>query len=412
MRSPEQIAFGAARELTCHEVLANWHHRDRAIQEAARLGARIELLAHLPAGGACTLEQRDQKLDALWDKRETLIIEAVVLTMEARGLSVHQWKIVEKEVRQEVDEAPLPEELQRQVNAARKCKTASIKHTLRLIAEKTQKSGHAWLGLIQSQAQDQDITACIEGLVKAQVKLTENDFALMLSEKRVDIIAQLIAKKVINPARFVTEDGEELSLLAYGIKHDLPDDFLKTLIEMDADVRVVVGRGEEAQTIVGVAIKRDWESKLVELLLNAGAPIPRLIDGISPLAVAYGKRRHDLFQILLTRGVATDVVIEGKTLLGKILSEDRELTRILVLEEVYARKPDGTRKAFDQLISLFDLNAPGGDDQTPLHDYCASKLFDREIFLRLAARGGNPGAKNKHGKSVLDLLILHQGSKV
>jgi hypothetical protein len=385
-RSPVLIALGDTHDLTSHDQLANLRFRDRAIAEAARLNALIALFGSLPEGkGYASRNEREAQCEEWQATSEKITKAAVILTLEAQGLGRDMQQFVEKEVRREIAEAPLPEDLEDRLNAFRQYNAAALRPTLEFIHEQPNTT---------AQRNRQRVEAAV-------------------NDKQYHIIEELVGEGALDPNTIAVEDDddEKLSLLAYGIKHDLSDEFLKTLIEAKADLSVVVGRGEEAQTIVGVAIKRGWETKLVQHLLDNGAPIPRLIDGISPLAVAYEKRRYDQFQLLLTRDVATNAVIGGKTLLGKILSEDKELSKIIVFGEVYQRSPDGTRhKAFD-LISKFDLDARGRNGQTALHDYCESSLFDRRTFQRLLECGGDPGARNANGKTVVEVIILHQESR-
>jgi hypothetical protein len=380
--SPAQIALGGAHHLASHDQNANLQLRDRAIVEAARLNALIELFGSLPEGrGYPSRKEREEQCEEWQAKREKITAPAVILTLESQGLGRDMQQFVEREVRREIAEAPLPGDLENRRNAFRRYNATALRPTLEFIHEQRNTTAQRNLQLVETAVKN----------------------------KQYHIIEKLVREGTLDPNTIaVVDDDEELSLLAFGIKHELGDSLLRALLNKGADVKVTVGRDETMKSILGLAIRRNWEAATCDKLLRDGAPIPRLIDGVSPLAIVYERRQHGQFQRLLTCGAATDAVIDGKTLLGKILSEDRELSRIIVFGEVYARNPEGTRyKAFD-LISKFDLDARGTNGQTALHDYCLSGCFDRKIFEKLLICGGNPGARNNEGKTVVELLVLHQ----
>jgi hypothetical protein len=381
-RPPAQTSLGDAHHLAPHDQNANLQLRDRAIAEAARLNALITLAGALPEGrGYLSRKEREEQCEKWQATSEKITKAAVILTLEAQGLGRDMQQFVEREVRREIAEAPLPQALEDKRSAFRRYNAAALRPTLEFICEQPNTTVQSNLQLVETA----------------------------LRNKEYHIIEKLVGEGAVDPNTIpVGDDGEDLTLLAFGIKHELGDSFLRTLVNKGADVTVTVGRGETMKSILGVAIKRNWEEAICDKLLRDGAPIPRLIDGVSPLEIVYNRRQRGQFQRLLTCGAATDAVVDGKTLLGKILSEDRELSQIIVFGAVYQRSPDGTRhKAFD-LISKFDLDATGDNGQTALHDYCESTLFDRRTFQRLLECGGKSGARDTSGKTVVEVMILHQ----
>jgi hypothetical protein len=374
------------RDLASHNLLANLQLRDRAIAEAARLKALIKLFGSLPdATGFPSRKEREKQCEEWQAAIEKITTTAVILTLEAQQLGPDMREFVEREMRREITEAPLPPNFADQLSAYRRYNAAALSPTLEFVHE-----------------QQQNTTAQrIRRLVEFAVK-----------HKRYEMIERLVREEALDPKTMaVVDDDEELSLLAYGIKHELGDSYLEILIEKGADVAVVVGRGETAQTIVGVAVKRQWQRKLIELLIGAGAPIPRLIDGISPLEFLFRRRQFELMDIMIAQGALTEIIIDGKTLLGSILCADAVLSKTIVFGEVYAYNQDGHRyKAFD-LISKFKLDARGTKGQTALHDYCKSPLFDRRTFQKLIECGADPGAKTDKGDTVVEMIILYQESK-
>jgi hypothetical protein len=413
-RSPAQIALGGAGDIASHNRLANLQLIERAMDEAARLNALRQLFEALPedAQGYPLRQDRDAQCKEWQSMVETMIKTAVLLTLETQGLGrdPETRMFVERDIRRQIAEAPPPEELREQLSLFRRYNAAVVAGTLQFIREQSPASARTptWHGLIGSPGTDEDLAQRIDELVQAGIAFRKDDLNDMLGSNRFDLIEQVVARNLLHPATTIRDGDEELSLLAFGIKHELGDGYLKVLLEKGADVNVKVGSGRTMKSIVSLAIGRDWDAATCEKLVLDGAPIPQMIGNEPPLKIVYGRRQLRFFQTLLTAGASTDFTIDGKTLLGKILSENKVLARNVVHGEVYARRPDGTKHKIFDLISKFNIHATGDNGQTALHDFCESRCFDDGIFRKLLACGADPGARDKFGKTVVQVLISNQ----
>src|SRR6185503_19554247 len=94
-------------------------------------------------------------------------------------------------------------------------------------------------------------------------------------------------------------------------------------------------------TLMAYAVKQGIQDLVLDLI-NVGAPIPDYIDGIPPLAIVYGRGQMDLFQQLIVHGADTDIAIDGKTLLGRIIIDSEDWGLLFVTGIGAVEKIDGT----------------------------------------------------------------------
>jgi hypothetical protein len=140
-RSPAQVALGDMGDLASHNRLANLQLRDRAIAEAARLKALIKLFGSLPeATGFPSRKEREKQCEEWQAAVEKITTTAVILTLEAQQLGPGMREFVEREVRREITEAPLPPNLADQLSAYRRYNAAALRPILEFVDE--QQNNH------------------------------------------------------------------------------------------------------------------------------------------------------------------------------------------------------------------------------------------------------------------------------
>jgi hypothetical protein len=256
-----------------------------------------------------------------------------------------------------------------------------------------------WLGLIRSSVRDEELSAGIEELLRADIPLGDEDFAAFLNHKRLDIVEQVVSMRVIDPEPRLSDDdgGEPMSLLAFAIKHDFEDRLVMTLIDRGADVRGMVRSGAGFKGIVDVAIERNRDEAVIERLIRNGAPIPSCIGEVPTLEILYKNSRLQVLELLIADGARTDFQIDGRTFLGKILFDWGCLAKQFVREGKWFTK--------------FDLAARGANGQTALHDLCEGEFSQSSfgtisgILEGMIKLGADPYSQNKDGKTPVALLF-------
>jgi len=124
------------------------------------------------------------------------------------------------------------------------------------------------------------------------------------------------------------------------------------------------------------------------------------------VAILYDRHQRNVLKHLIAYGIATDVQIDGRTFLGKVLFDGG----LLAEEFVMGRMVSGQVEPFEW-HTKFNLHAKGANGQTALHDLCEGS-YNEHIFKKMISLGANPYAKNKDGKTPIDLVFEQSGSAV
>jgi hypothetical protein len=431
-RSPAQAALGDdARVLVSHnqvpaprpETLVR--RRDRAIFDAARLTVFIKALKSPLEGESSSVRLVKVEQCAKWqERRDRWIHRAVILTREIDRPNLDVQGSVRRTVRRKMAELSVSEEFRKlafgvaskpldPVPSKASAETASApeivgKCAVPEVVEKTPDPE------VAEKALDPETVEKVADLARPRVEdapLDRSAFVkrlvdIAVKDKKYEILEQFVRKGTLDPRlATVFEDEQELSLLAHGIKHNLPDSYLRMLIDRGADVRVMVRSGAGFQGIVGVAIERNWDEAVIERLIRSGALIPPCIGEIPTLEFVYKGDQLKLFQLLIAGGAPTDIQIDGKTLIGKAIADNVELALKFVLGKVCMEDGAGNLVAGESWASKFRFNVKGSDGQNVLHDYCeATQHFNENVFFRLIELGAEPYEPNQKGETPVSML--------
>jgi hypothetical protein len=261
-----------------------------------------------PAENARDRKVREIICNKLQAWRENAISDAVEQTLETQGLDPEEEAGDSRSgimflVQNEVDAqfSDLQTVIQRY-------KSAELKRTLSFVRAQAARDKAEPLPAptpeIEPKAEERAVDA-VRGsreMIEKIAKEHPETIKKLLELKRYDIVQMLVAKGIFDLRKTkLTDDGEQLSLLAYGVKHDLDDGFLRRLVEM-------------------------------------GAPIPPYVDGVPLLKRVYKRGQMKLFEDLIMHGAATNIQIDGMTLLGKLLVDGR--TESSWTDIILARHPD------------------------------------------------------------------------
>jgi hypothetical protein len=453
-RSTAEIALGGANVIPHDQISASQpeeeliRRRDHAISNAAQLTLLIRAFSDQP------------ECDKWRAMRKRLISQAVDLTRRIEGPDddAKVWvktavrakmaegspsrklekmaesalqAIMEKYVPQPQDEASTPPESNREIaevvqeqvvpqaqtelsqpeieskpsESVQEQVTPPLRAEIAAPPETEAKTEITWHGLVRSPERGEELAARIDELISSGIRPHAADITAVHHHQRFDIMEQIIAKGIVHPAKVMlrasADDEALMPLLAYAIKHDLGDSFLRTIVEKGADLGVIVGSGETAQTIVGLAIKREWDEEFIRRMIECGAALPERIDGVALVEHLYRRKQIKLMNIAIVFGASPNITIDGKTLLGKMILDHPKFINEYILGKVIVLIRD---VPYD-VLSKFDLNATGGNGQNVLHDYFESKALDDGVFLKLIELGVNPDHRNKQNKTPLGLFL-------
>jgi len=337
------------------------------VASAAKYSIAIDFLSlPRPAENARDRKVREIICNKLQAWRENAISDAVEQTLETQGLDPEEEAgdtrsgitfLMQNEV--DAQFSDLQTVIQRY-------KSAELKRTLSFVRAQAARDKAEPLPAptpeIEPKAEERAVDA-VRGSREMIEKIAQEHpetIKKLLELKRYDIVQMLVAKGIFDLRQTkLTDDGEQLSLLAYGVKHDLDDGFLRRLVEM-------------------------------------GAPIPPYVDGVPLLKRVYERGQMKLFEDLIMHGAATNIQIDGMTLLGKLLVDGRTE---FVLEGYYF----GTPPRYYTWSSKFDPNATGANGQNVLHDLC--ERYSERIFMILVKLGANPHTKNNDQETPVQLLF-------
>jgi ankyrin repeat protein len=404
--SSEQSAlFDNARVLISHDQVPTAQpeqklirRRDRAIAAAARLKILIKRFNDFPEGEDNPLRQVTKEQCDKWQaRRGQLISLAVHLTREIQEMrrtqGPHSSAVLnptEEVFDPETVETVASQEI---VEAARD-------------PEIVEKPADPWLSLLDSTAPGQDTQARISDLLASGHGPGPELAQLAIDHKRYDVIQELVKRGSIDSNTAVDDHGEKLSLLAYGIRYELDDSYLMTLVDKNADAQFEHASGDSAPNIFALAVRRGWAEDRLYKLIKVGAPIAKFIEGMPVVAILYDRHQRNVLKHLIAYGIATDVQIDGRTFLGKVLFDGG----LLAEEFVMGRMVSGQVEPFEW-HTKFNLHAKGANGQTALHDLCEGS-YDEHIFKKMISLGANPYAKNKDGKTPIDLVFEQSESAV
>jgi len=405
--SSEQSAlFDNARVLISHDQVPTAQpeqklirRRDRAIAAAARLKILIKRFSDFPGGEDNPLRQVTKEQCDKWQaRRGQLISLAVRLTREIQEMrgtqGPHSCAVLnptEEVFDPETVETVASQEI---VEAARD-------------PEIVEKPADPWLSLLDSTAPGQDTQARISDLLASGHGPGPELAQLAIDHKRYDVIQELVKRGSIDSNTAVDDHGEKLSLLAYGIRYELDDSYLMTLVDKNADAQFEHASGDSAPNIFTLAVRRGWaEDRLYELIKD-GAPISKFIEGMPVVAILYDRHQRTVLKHLIAYGIATDVQIDGRTFLGKVLFDGGPLAEGFVM----GRMVSGPEVEPFEWHTKFNLHAKGANGQTALHDLCEGS-YNEDIFKKMISLGANPYAKNKDGKTPIDLVFEQSESAV
>jgi hypothetical protein len=426
-RSPAESALGSTNVIRYDQLpVVRLEHklirrRDRVISRAARLTVFI-ILGNHPEWEVYVSSTMKAKCNKWLAKYHELISIAVDLTRQIQGPECDATRWVKSAVRRKVDEESLLRELETMLESTLTAimdeSVPQPQHEASTLAEaevpptpeseppeSKPKTELTWHALVRSLERGPNVAARVDELINAGVRPKARDIGEIFAHQRFDLLEQMIAKEVVDPAMIrakeSVDDEEAMPLLAYAIKHDLGDSFLMTIVEKGADLDVTVGSGETAQTIVGLAIVREWDEKFIKRMIAAGAPLPRLIDGVALVEFLYRRKQFNLMNVVIAYGSPTDIQIEGKTLLGKMILDHPEFVHYYILGHVFV---DVGGVQCD-VLSKFDLNAKGAMRQNVLHEYFESQHCEDGVFLKLIELGADPDHPNANQKTPLQILL-------
>lgn len=354
--SSAEIAFGdGTQNLPSHVDRVS-----RSISVAARMTVMIDFLS-LP-GAKGDPQHRKAACARLAMKRSEVICQAIESTlataMDPEMDEYDQRELITRSILDEVDDAVVPQVFEDMREEVRKCNSATLKETLAL---------NAWLHLLRAYTAGRETIERIDKLLASGTRPCPEIIRAALARKRYDVVVVLVDKRVVDlAAPLVTEEGEELTLMAYAIKHDIPP--------------------------------------VIMTLINFGAPIPDYVGGVSPLEIVYKRGQIDLFQHLIARGANTDILIDGKTLLGKIIIDSEHHGNLFVVGVGFEELVKGTLSKPFAWCSKFNLKATGANGQNVLHDCCCADYYNQQIFMTLVAKGVDPFAKDRNGDTPVSLV--------
>ena len=107
---------------------------------------------------------------------------------------------------------------------------------------------------------------------------------------------------------------------------------------------------------------------------------------------------------MIARGANTDILIDGKILLGKIIIDSEHHGNLFVVGVGFEELVKGTLSKPFAWYSKFNLKATGANGQNVLHDCCCADYYNQQIFMTLVAKGVDPFAKDRNGDTPVSLV--------
>ena len=402
--------------------------RDRAISRAARLTVLIALNVPLEGVDFSVELARVEHCARLQAKRDRWIHKAAVLTAEIDGRNDNAVKSVRSAVAQKASELNTSEEFRSALfelgpkawpldavrskapagqlpaqDAVGKCAVQDIVEKTPEIAETPvePEKTDPWPRLLRT-APGKETEARIDELVAAGCRPGPEIAQQAIDHKRYDVIELLVKRDLIEPNTQVADQGEKVSLLAYGTRHQLDDSYLTALVQKKGIPYFEHTPIGNAPLIFALAIRRGWSEDLLVTILKNDAVIPISLDGRKVLAILYERKQYEIIKHLIIHGVPTDFLIDGRTFLGKVLFDGVSLATTFILGVDFL--DDEPFVWFD----YFDFDARGDKGQTALHDLCEGK-YDEAIFDEMLKLGADPYLKNQDGKTPIEILFKRAG---
>jgi ankyrin repeat protein/tetratricopeptide (TPR) repeat protein len=191
-------------------------------------------------------------------------------------------------------------------------------------------------------------------------------------------------------------------------------EIIETLLDHGADVNAVDADGS---SVLAIVVYEERNPSLVRLLLERGAATEVSYQGDrTPLAIAASRGRSNLLQILLEHGANIEARdSHGRTPLARaLMRDDTGMVAQLATNgaDVSSGAPlitavGGGQQAMVEVLldHGVDINAPGPDGRTALHE---SVYREDEPFIRfLLQRGADPMIADGNGKLPLEIAFLH-----